>query len=125
MNVEIRGVLPSDMARRLRDLSASFYDQAEQEMLTSVVKIERDSKILTPIKTGELRANTIGNVTKDGRSLVMYLQNTKNYARLQHENVFFHPRGGRDHFIEIPFVNSIPLIKKTLSGIIEKEFASL
>ena len=125
MNVEIRGVLPSDMAACLRRLSTTFYDNAENEMITAVVKIERDSKILTPIKTGELRANTIGNVTHEGRSLIMYLQNTKNYARIQHENVFFHPRGGRDHFIEIPFVNSIPSIKKTLSGIIEKEFASL
>jgi len=120
---KFRATMSRIHAESKMSLAAALYEEG-----VGIINESKETKNV-PVKSGLLKST--GHVMlpqTEGDRLVVWLgygNNMCNYAKVQHEGKFNHPRGGRRHFLLIPAQNAARTMGPRIARKIGKKIEGL
>lgn len=117
-------------AKSVKDAKASLKNVLSKARVVTTDYLEAvgtdivvEAYAMTPVDTGKLRNSITSKVERRRGGITLAITASAHddktgydYAYIQHEKTsFHHPRGGRDHYISIPYENAVKDVAKDLA----------
>ncbi len=114
-----------------------FFDVAQQVLLDKLAKAVQDIDVdiesygstHAPVRYGFLRASIqaqpVQLLSVGGRIIIRgSVAAAVPYAYIQHENVYYHPKGGEDHYLSRPMEERANVYQKSLADAMASALAA-